>query len=587
MAFLSASGEPSPQAPSETAQNASHSNPLSEITPQEVLAEVNRFVEAKGLREHRDAFRKGALLARVQNVPDGFEDIDLLSSEEKEYIRYEVSHKWRSSPPLLYLLCGLCAGCAIVQGMDQTVINGAQAFYFKEFGIKDPLMQGFLNGAPYASAALLGCWLNAPLNDKFGRRGTIFVSCCIAALTGIIQAASSSWVDFMIGRLVLGIAVGAKSSTTPIYAAESAPKEVRGALTMMWQMWTAFGIMIGYAASLGFQNCDFLGENSQWRWMIGVSSFPPIVVGALVYMLPDSPRWYMDKGNYKKAFESMRKLRRHDIQAARDIYLAHTYLEAEKQSKDGKNLLRELFTVRRNWRAAQSAWFLNVIAYYSTRIFTDAGFSRDVALTASFGCGVLNWLGALPAVLTIDRFGRRNLLLATLPLLSISLLWTAGSFQVQDPQLRTSLVITSVYVFMFIYSPGLGPVPFTYSAEAFPLHIRALGMASATAVTWALNFLISFSWPKMMEAMTPTGGFCWYGAWNAVGFVFAYFLVPETKGRTLEELDEVFSLRNRDHALHYWKRLKWGALKLARVDAEPVPPLYEGEGPQEPKPSNA
>jgi MFS family permease len=477
-------------------------------------------------------------------------------------------------------------------------------------------MQGFLNGAPYASAALLGCWLNAPLNDKFGRRGTIFISCCIAALTGIIQAASSGWVDFMIGRLVLGIAVGAKSSTTPIYAAESAPKEIRGALTMMWQMWTAFGIMVGYAASLGFQNCDFLGENSQWRWMIGVSSFPPIVVGALVYLLPDSPRWYMDKENYKKAFESMRKLRRHDIQAARDIYLAHTYLEAEKQSKDGKNLLKELVTVRRNWRAAQSAWFcmfmqqfcggihdprpflcvtwlltrvttVNVIAYYSTRIFTDAGFSRDVALTASFGCGVLNWLGALPAVLTIDRFGRRNLLLATLPLLSISLLWTAGSFQVQDPQLRTSLVIASVYVFMFIYSPGLGPVPFTYSAEAFPLHIRALGMASATAVTWALNFLISFSWPKMMEAMTPTGGFCWYGAWNAVGFVFAYFLVPETKGRTLEELDEVFSVRNRDHALYYWRRLKYGVLKLARVDVEPVPPLYEVEGPQEPKPSNA
>lgn len=126
MASLSASGEANPQIPTETAQNAINSNPLSGTTPQEILVDVNRFVEAKGLREHRDAFQKGALLARVQNIPDAYEDIDLLSNEEKEYIRYEVSHKWRSSPPLLYLLCALCAGCAIVQGMDQTVINGAQ-----------------------------------------------------------------------------------------------------------------------------------------------------------------------------------------------------------------------------------------------------------------------------------------------------------------------------------------------------------------------------------------------------------------------------------------------------------------------------
>lgn len=218
-------------------------------------------------------------------------------------------------------------------------------------------MQGFLNGSPYAAAALLGCWLNAPLNKYFGRRGTIFISCAISALTGILQAGARTWHDFLVARLLLGIAVGAKSSTTPVYVAEAAPKDIRGALTMMWQMWTAFGIMLGYAAALALQNVDFMGANTQWRWMMGLTSVPPLIVGGLVFLLPDSPRWYMDKGDYGRAFRSMRKLRAHQLLAARDLYLAYKYLEIDRGSRNGRNMFRDFFTVRRNWRAAQSAWF--------------------------------------------------------------------------------------------------------------------------------------------------------------------------------------------------------------------------------------
>lgn len=233
-----------------------------------------------------------------------------------------------------------------------------------------------------------------------------------------------------------------------------------------------------------------------------------------------------------------------------------------------------------------SIYTVNIIAYYSTKIFTDAGFSRETALLASFGCGAVNWLGAFPAVLTIDRLGRRYLLLITLPALASCLFWAGSGFAIQnnnnnnDSNLRTSVVVASIYIFMLLYSPGLGPVPFTYSAEAFPLHIRALGMASATAVTWALNFLISFSWPKMVEVMTPTGGFYWYAGWNVVGFVFVYFFVPETKGRTLEELDGVFSMRNRDHARYYLKKLVWGVRKLTGGKVKPLPPLYDNSSPE-------
>ena len=177
-----------------------------------------------------------------------------------------------------------------------------QAFYFDEFGITDKLLQGLVNGAPYAAAALVGCWLNAPLNSRWGRRGTIAFSCFLAFATAIWQACANHWVSLLVARFVLGLAVGAKSSTTPIYAAECAPKTIRGALTMMWQMWTAFGIMLGFVVSIVFQNVDFLGPNSQWRWMIGVTAVPPMIVGMLVYCMPESPRWYMEKGDFCQSF---------------------------------------------------------------------------------------------------------------------------------------------------------------------------------------------------------------------------------------------------------------------------------------------
>jgi len=174
----------------------------------------------------------------VQNRPNGYEKIDMLSEEEKGWLRHEDAHRW-SQPFQLYFLVVLCAGSAIVQGMDQTAVNGAQQYYFNEFGIdgeENELLQGLINGAPYLCSALIGCWSNAPLNKYFGRRGTIFISCAISAITGIWMAAANNWPNLLVARFVLGFAVGAKSSTTPVYAAESAPKNIRGALTMMWQM---------------------------------------------------------------------------------------------------------------------------------------------------------------------------------------------------------------------------------------------------------------------------------------------------------------------------------------------------------------
>lgn len=137
-------------------------------------------------------------------------------------------------------------------------------------------------------------------------------------------------------------------------------------------------------------------------------------------------------------------------------------------------------------------------------------------------------------------------------------------------------VTTGLYVFMACYSPGMNPVPFTYSAEAFPLHVRDIGMASSTSITWCFNFIISLTWPPLGERLGDSGGFCYYAAWNLFGWVMACFFLPETKNLTLEELDSVFAMKNRDHAGYYLQKLPWYLKKyLLFQDVAPFPPLYE------------
>lgn len=568
-------------------------NPLAGLSEQQVLADVEAWCEEKGLQSELESFQKGALIARVGQREDGFEYVDALTTEEKDVLRHEINHRW-SQPFMLYFLVVLCAGSAIVQGMDQTAVNGAQEFYFEEFNIGEDQvwLRGLLNGAPYLCSALIGCWSNAPLNKYFGRRGTIFISCIISFITGIWMAACESWQNLLVARFMLGFAVGAKSSTTPVYAAESAPKTIRGALTMMWQVFTAFGIMLGFIVSVAFQNVTIIGgPTSPWRWMLASTSIPPMFVCIQVYFCPESPRWYMEKGKFDKAFKSLCRLRRIRVQAARDMYYAYKLLEIENAEREGRNPLREFFIVRRNRRAAQSAFFVmfmqqfcgvNVIAYYSTSIFRSAGFSQSEALLTSMGTGITNFLFAIPAIYTIDTFGRRNLLLTTFPLMGICLLWCGFSFFLPNnpdgtpTQGRLGSIAAAIYAFMAVYSPGEGPVPFTYSAEAFPLHLRDVGMSFATAVCWGFNFILSLTWPALEAAFTPTGAFCWYAAWNFFGFVYAYFLLPETKALTLEELDTVFDVGNRQFSAYYRRKLPWYFQKhILRKDVEPMEPLFD------------
>lgn len=327
--------------------------------------------------------------------------------------------------------------------------------------------------------------------------------------------------------------------------------------------WTAFGIMLGFVASVAFypiQSAGYPGLN--WRLMLASTAFPPIIVCIMTYFAPESPRWLMGRGRYRQAYKSLCTLRKTRLQAARDLYEIHVRLVLELEIRPSSAMKRatSLFSVPRNRRAAQSSFFVmfmqqfcgvNVIAYYSSQIFVSAGFSEQDALLASLGTGIINWLFAIPGILTIDTRGRRWLLLTTFPYMSACLFFTGFSFYIPNQQASLGCIATGIYLFMVGYSPGMGPVPFTYSAESYPLAVRDTGMSFATATCWGFNFLLALTWPKLVSAFTSTGAFGWYAAWNLLAWAVTWFCLPETKERALEELDAVFNIRTRDHVRYY------------------------------------
>jgi len=360
---------------------------------------------------------------------------------------------------------------------------------------------------------------------------------------------------------------------------------------MQWQMWTAFGIMVGYAADLAFLDVpdkhNITGLN--WRLMLGSALLFAVLVCIFVFNCPESPRWYMSKKKYNKAYKAINRLRFRKVQAARDLFLMYKGLEAEETMTKGHAKVLEIFTVPRNRRAMQASEIVmfmqqfcgvNVIVYYSSQIFVDSNFSQKSALAASLGFGIINFVFAIPAIYTIDTFGRRNLLLTTFPLMAFFLLFTGLCFLIPDDTAHTArlaLITLGIYLYGVCYSPGEGPVPFTYSAEAYPLYIRSYGMSLATATTWLFNFVLGLTFPLLTVAFTTLGAFCYYAAWNVVGWWLILLFVPETKGKTLEELDQVFSVPSRKHAAYGLRQIPYFIGRyILRRDLKPEV-LYEYE----------
>ncbi|KAJ5547923.1 hypothetical protein N7513_005157 [Penicillium frequentans] len=536
-------------------------NPLADLTTEQVLRDVEEYAQEHQLSDILPELRKGALVARD---PAEYESVPGLTQDEIEALRDEVLHRWRQ-PWALYFTIILCSVGAAVQGWDQTGSNGANLSFPDAFGIpetdspdavRNEWLVGVINAGPYLSSAFFSCWLSDPCNRYLGRRGTIFLAAVFCFLSPIGSAVTQNWHQLFVTRLLLGIGMGLKASTIPIFCAENVPANIRGGLVMCWQLWTAFGIFLGYSANLAVMKVGTIA----WRLQFGSAFIPaiPLLVG--VYFCPESPRWYIKRGSAYKAYRSLLRLRNTPLQAARDLYYISAQIKIEQEIIGPSNYITrfgELFTIPRVRRAtlasftvmiAQQMCGINIVSFYSSTIFSNAGASNEQALFASWGTGLVNFVFAFPAVWTIDTWGRRSLLLFTFPQMAWTLLAAGFCFKIpESSNAHLGLIAFFVYLFEAFYSPGEGPVPFTYSAEVFPLSHREVGMAWAVSVCLGFAAVLSITFPRMLFVMGATGAFGFYAALNVTAFVMIFLWVPETKQRTLEELDYIFAVPTRVH----------------------------------------
>ncbi|CCH44332.1 putative membrane protein [Wickerhamomyces ciferrii] len=514
----------------------------------EILQEVNSIIIDNDLEDYRNLITRGALLANNPNLIDNGD----YTQDEQKSIKRETTHPiWSLSFHMI--LAALTTSFAAVNfGMDESAVGGAQLQYNVQFGIKDVNLQGFVVAAPYLAAAIIGCPLTVVLNNKYGRKWIILLSCFIGFSGSLWQAFANGTAALLIGRLYLGIGMGLNSATVPIYTAECSPAVSRGAILMLWQTFIAFGVCLGSVFNRAFVE---INGSLSWRLMIGSSCVAPVICGALVLLPPESPRWLISQNRVKDSFESIIKLRSSKISGSKDFYILFESLKFENQLKiDDTTLFKQfvdLFKYKRNrfalWVSflgifGQQYGGVNILVNYTPTILTSAGVDSITAIAGSIGIGGGCFLATFLSTQLIDRFGRRKMLIYTLPVEGLCLFWLGGILNIENNNIRLGLGLTAMYVFVFFYGWGIGPVSFTLVAETPALPVRAAHSALLMGVNWLLCFCLSMTWPKMSSTMTTSGGLYFYGAWNFILAILVFFYLPETKRFTLEELDEIFKI---------------------------------------------
>lgn len=548
----------------------SESQPLRTLSNEGQAEDVEDFAAAHGL-EHKLKVLQRASLVLQAGIET--ERIPGITTSELEALDNETAHKWRQ-PRMLYFTILVASLGAIEQGWAQTGMNGANLYIPKALGIdsgssRDSFILGLINCGLYLGQALCGSVISEPVNSRIGRRGAIFVASALCLLGNLGSSISGFWPILVIFRLILGTGLGLGASTVSVYAAECAPAYIRGGLGVSWQMFTAFGIFLGFLANVA---CYDLGPELTWRYQLGLPLLPTIPLLLLIFLCPESPAWLIKRSKYGPAFASLNRFRQTELQSACELYSAAIAQESDSKYYGADRLsyaarFNSLFSVSRNRHALYASYTvmlsqqlcgINIIAFYSSTIFSSSGFSSLAALWASVVFGLVNFLGAGPAIWTMDTFGRRRLLLWTLPPMAFVMALAGLSFSLPKGTAQLVLLAALIYIFCALYSPGMGPVPCAYSAEVYPLSVREVGMsfAIATASMWAT--VLSLTFPSILEGLGEQGSFWLYAVLNVLAWILCWTFVRETKGIRLSEMDEVFETSATVFIRRKWnERLEW------------------------------
>lgn len=421
-------------------------------------------------------------------------------------------------------------------GFDATVISGVVPFireYFDLSGVSGDLKLGFAVSS-LGWGAMAGNAIAGALSDRFGRRRVLLGTALLFVLSSLLAASATSFASFVAARIVGGIAVGNAILIAPIYIAEIAPAGKRGGLVSLNQLM----IVIGISASF-FSNYFLLGVGDHnWRWMLGVQMVPALLYFTLLWFVPESPRWLLLKGRDHAALQVLAKV--HGEQQAREsLSEIHQSLAAKTVSRGFRGLLdrrvRLVMIIALGLAFFQQITGINAVFYYLPTIFAKAGGAVNDAFRQAVMVGLVNVGMTFVAIWLIDKLGRKPLLIAGIAGMALSLFCISWAFS-QDSY-NAKLVLAAIVGFVASFAISLGPVMWVLLSEIFPNEQRAAAISVAGFWNSLVSASVTFIFPWLQSTLGPGGTFLAFGIFASAALLFVLLLVPETKGRTLEQLE--------------------------------------------------
>jgi sugar porter (SP) family MFS transporter len=432
----------------------------------------------------------------------------------------------------VYLATAISALGGMLFGYDIGVISGAILFIKKEFSLSAGMEEIVVSSVLLGS--LMGAVAGGVLADRLGRRRLLIVTAIVFGLGAIGAALAPGTASLIAARVIAGAAIGIASFVAPLYISEIAPVAIRGKLVSINQVALTSGIVISYCIDYAFAG------SQAWRWMFAMAVIPAAAFGVGLLFIPNSPRWLAGRGRTDQARAVLKRIRAPE-QVEGELNQIQQSVGQQKGnwSELLSPFLRPAMIVGVGLAIAQQITGINTVIYYAPTIFKFAGLSSaSVAILASVGVGVVNVVFTLVAMQLIDRVGRRPLLLASLAGMALGLTVLGLAFSL--PQLSGSLgwiAVASLMVYVGSFAVGLGPVFWLILSEIYPLRIRGRAMSVGTVANWSANLIVALSFLTLTQVLGKAFTFWLYGVVTIGAWLFAFFLVPETKGKTLEEIE--------------------------------------------------
>ncbi|HET6384842.1 MAG TPA: sugar porter family MFS transporter [Armatimonadota bacterium] len=432
----------------------------------------------------------------------------------------------------VYLAAAISALGGMLFGYDIGVISGAILFIQKAFSLSSGMEEVVVSSVLLGS--LGGAIVGGMLADRLGRRRLLIFAAMVFGLGAVGAALAPGTAWLIVARIVAGAAIGVASFVAPLYISEIAPVAIRGKLVSINQVAITVGIVISYGI-------DYVFAGSQaWRWMFAMAVIPAAAFGIGLMFIPNSPRWLAARGHMDLAQAVLKRIRAPEQV---DAELKEIKKSVEQQKGNWSELLspllRSAMIVGIGLAIAQQITGINTVIYYAPTIFKFAGLSSaSVAILASVGVGVVNVLLTVVAMQLIDRVGRRPLLLVSLAGMTLSLAVLGVAFAL--PQLSGILgwiAVGSLMVYVGSFAVGLGPVFWLVLSEIYPLRIRGRAMSVGTVANWSANLIVAVSFLTLTHVLGKSGTFWLFGVISIGAWLFAFFLVPETMGKTLEQIE--------------------------------------------------